>query len=349
MVREKNYNVQLNSKVAIFTWHGAQVQINGPTQFCYVSEDTPMVFYVNLHEALEQIRKKNSSQGLRGPRIMICGPPDSGKSTLSRILCNYASRLGRKLIYVDLDCRNNSLGLSNTIGAIQIAKPVSVEHEFMEELGSPPPLVYFTGDSRKTRELIFDSLLRRVIDDINMKFENCAETNYGGMVVNTSGCQTPEDFQEIEAIAKIFEIDVCAILGSERVLNQLTQKFKLSSLNLRNIMVPKSGGVISKTIQEKTDLIDLKSHQYFYGINSEWIPYNFEVKMNDVNIYRITCNFLIIIIVAQTYWVISRVESQKIASQSDSALMSDAVIDFTTFTYFYVRLFTIIIAKLTVL
>ena len=121
---------------------------------------------------------------------------------LSRILCNYASRLGRKLVYVDLDCRNNSLGLSNTIGAIQIAKPVSVEHEFMEGLGSPPSLVYFTGDSRKTRELIFDSLLRRVIDDINMKFENCAETNYGGMVANTSGCQTPEDFQEIEAISR---------------------------------------------------------------------------------------------------------------------------------------------------
>ena len=34
---------------------------------------------------------------------MICGPSDVGKSTLCRLLLNYAVRMGRRPIYVDLD------------------------------------------------------------------------------------------------------------------------------------------------------------------------------------------------------------------------------------------------------
>ena len=31
------------------------------------------------------------------------GPTDVGKSTLTRLLCNYAARLGRAPLFVDLD------------------------------------------------------------------------------------------------------------------------------------------------------------------------------------------------------------------------------------------------------
>lgn len=34
---------------------------------------------------------------------MICGPTDVGKSTLCRLLLNYAVRMGRRPVYVDLD------------------------------------------------------------------------------------------------------------------------------------------------------------------------------------------------------------------------------------------------------
>jgi polynucleotide 5'-kinase involved in rRNA processing len=39
----------------------------------------------------------------RGPRLLVVGPADVGKSTLCRILCNYAVREGRCLQLVDLD------------------------------------------------------------------------------------------------------------------------------------------------------------------------------------------------------------------------------------------------------
>lgn len=36
-------------------------------------------------------------------QVMVVGPTDVGKSTLTRLLCNYAARLGRAPLFVDLD------------------------------------------------------------------------------------------------------------------------------------------------------------------------------------------------------------------------------------------------------
>ena len=58
-----------------------------------MAKSTPMLTYVNVHAALEQLRNQaaNDPAG-RGPRVLIAGPKDVGKSTLSRILVNYAVR-----------------------------------------------------------------------------------------------------------------------------------------------------------------------------------------------------------------------------------------------------------------
>lgn len=63
---------------------------------------------MNTHAALEQLREHAESLGMqkeeaRGPALMIVGPTDVGKSTVCRILCNYAVRVGRTPTFVDLD------------------------------------------------------------------------------------------------------------------------------------------------------------------------------------------------------------------------------------------------------
>ena len=64
----------------------------GLFEVAYVAKQTPMMTYVNIHAALEQLRNQATEQKGRGPRIMITGPTDVGKSTLCRILVNYAVR-----------------------------------------------------------------------------------------------------------------------------------------------------------------------------------------------------------------------------------------------------------------
>lgn len=49
---------------------------------------------------------------------MIVGPGDVGKSTLTRILLNYAVRMGRRPIYVDLDVGQGQISIPGTIGMI---------------------------------------------------------------------------------------------------------------------------------------------------------------------------------------------------------------------------------------
>lgn len=66
--------------------------VTGNMDVAYKSDKTPMVTYSNVHAALEQLRKQAEENDSRGPRVMITGPADVGKSTLTKILINYAVR-----------------------------------------------------------------------------------------------------------------------------------------------------------------------------------------------------------------------------------------------------------------
>lgn len=59
-----------------------------------------MMAYMNLHFALDRLRTPAG-----GPRVLITGPEDSGKTSLIKILAAYALKSGRNPILVNLDPR----------------------------------------------------------------------------------------------------------------------------------------------------------------------------------------------------------------------------------------------------
>lgn len=61
---------------------------------------------------------------------MIVGPPDVGKSTLCRILLNYAVRMGRAPIFVDLDVGQGELSVPTTLGANLVERPADIDEGF---------------------------------------------------------------------------------------------------------------------------------------------------------------------------------------------------------------------------
>lgn len=69
MARNKSYVLSQRLKVAIFTWHGCTVRVVGEPQVVYVSEETPMVMYLNSHIAVDQLRHRREQGGLPGPRV----------------------------------------------------------------------------------------------------------------------------------------------------------------------------------------------------------------------------------------------------------------------------------------
>ena len=111
-------------KAAIMTWQGCTIQMSGvlysfnlPLTLYYVtgkpateyvSDETTMASYANLHLAFEQMRIRARREERRTtdselsmneddddsdpPRVLILGPENSGKTTACKILLNYAVR-----------------------------------------------------------------------------------------------------------------------------------------------------------------------------------------------------------------------------------------------------------------
>lgn len=101
------------TSVAVFTWHGCIVLVDGfPKGDPYVAKraGSAMVEYINLHAALDERRQVAAATQKRGPRIVIAGQASVGKSTVARILINYAVRLRHKPLFVSLDASGGQGG-----------------------------------------------------------------------------------------------------------------------------------------------------------------------------------------------------------------------------------------------
>lgn len=116
LVKGKTYEFTAGAKIAVYTWQGCTIEVKGKTDVIYTAKETPMVLYSNCHAALEFARTESEKENKRGPITMIVGPSDVGKSTLTRILLNYAVRMGRRPIYVDLDVGQGCISIPGSIG-----------------------------------------------------------------------------------------------------------------------------------------------------------------------------------------------------------------------------------------
>lgn len=78
---------------------------------------------------------------VQGPRVIVVGPTDSGKSTLSRMLLSWAAKQGWKPTFVDLDIGQGSITVPGCIAATPIELPIDP----VEGIPLEMPLVYFYG------------------------------------------------------------------------------------------------------------------------------------------------------------------------------------------------------------
>lgn len=79
--------------------------------------------------------------GGQGPRVIVVGPTDSGKSTLSRMLLSWAAKQGWKPTFVDLDIGQGSITVPGSIAATPIEMPIDP----VEGIPLEMPLVYYYG------------------------------------------------------------------------------------------------------------------------------------------------------------------------------------------------------------
>lgn len=281
LVVKKPYEFGVGAKVAIFTYHGCMVEMRGKPDVVYVAKETPMVQYLNCNAALEHLRTKAEQDEAQGPVVMIVGPMDVGKTTLCRIFLNYAVRLGRRPIYVDLDVGQGGIAIPGTIGALLVERPAPVAEGFSQQA----PLVYHFGHiSPSDNTVFYDVLISKLAETTLERLQANKKAKYSGMIINTCGWVKNAGYKHILHAVKEFEVNAVFVLDQERLYNELLRDVDRC---VQVVFLAKSGGVVERMRSQRVEARDNRVREYFYGAKMPLYPHSFDVKFSDVKIFKI--------------------------------------------------------------
>lgn len=169
LIRKKDYEFKNTDKVNVFTFQGCVIHIKGKPDYCYISKKSPMPTYLRCHAILEGRRRRAEKISARGPIAMVVGAKDVGKSTLCRILLDYATRMGRKPLYVDTDVSEGAFSIPGTLMSMMVERPATIE----AGLPTSPPVVFHFGHKESIdNSLLFKATVTKmskvILDSLNL-------------------------------------------------------------------------------------------------------------------------------------------------------------------------------------
>ena len=188
-----------------------------------------MLIYLNCHAVLERLREASEKENSgAGPVTMIVGPCDVGKSTISRLLANYALRMGRTPIYVNIDVGQVDFGVPGTMGALVLNGDVDddddddvpgrVEEGFSQEA----PLVFHFGyDSPQNNDVLYKLLITRLAQVCSERMKINQRAKHSGVIINTCGWTKGEGYTALMNAAEAFEVDMILVIDHESLYNDL--------------------------------------------------------------------------------------------------------------------------------
>lgn len=118
------------TSISLFSWQGCSVKLTGKAVEAYITSDSLIMISVNIHACLEEQRIIAESSFKKGTVSLVVGSMQSGKSSFCRFLLNYAARMGRSPLYVDLDISQNSSLVPGTISILPVTKPSHIAEGF---------------------------------------------------------------------------------------------------------------------------------------------------------------------------------------------------------------------------
>jgi len=278
------------TKVAVFTWHGCTLEITGKLEIVYVSKETNAnLSYVNTHAQLEALRdeamyeatvreEQNSETVTEGPRVLLTGPADSGKSSLARVLTAYAVKLGRSPIFVDLDVSQNALSVPGTISASPMTPDCISVQSYASSGGTllpQTPLDFWYGSTElSTNPDLYKSQLVQLGQNIDSRLKIDPDANASGIIVNTSGWIDGLGYDLLLRAIDALRINIVLVLGHDRLYSMLTTHYLPSSNadnpahappKLKIIKLPRSGGAVSRNAEFRRATRNQSIKKYFHG------------------------------------------------------------------------------------
>ncbi|KAK6588901.1 pre-mRNA cleavage complex ii clp1-related [Cryptosporidium xiaoi] len=212
------------SRIAIYTWHGCILQIRGPVQQEYESVNNSMKDYMEVIQVLDNRRSFSKLYGTLGPRVMVTGSSNSGKSTLCQILCNYAARRGYTPLFIDLDPRGSTdkANMQFPAGVIGATK---VDEFFLHYRELRNPLTFFFGHLNVTDDLqLYIYLCKLLSASIILRNQSIQDTNSlaSGFILNAPFQPSNELLLEL---ISIFDIDIVVVMDDPSTQHYLANRF----------------------------------------------------------------------------------------------------------------------------
>lgn len=173
-----------------------------------------MVSYANLHFALERVRDQASLEGIDGPRVLLLGPENAGKTSLAKLLTAYATKSGRQPLTVNLDTKEGMLSIPGSLTAASFSSIIDVEHGWGNSPTNGPsqvpvklPLVYFYGKANPEESTqVFNPLVTRLGLSVMSRLQDDDEAKKAGCIIDTPGIisQGNGGYQAIQHIVSEF-------------------------------------------------------------------------------------------------------------------------------------------------
>ncbi|KAI9795657.1 MAG: Cleavage polyadenylation factor subunit clp1 [Piccolia ochrophora] len=289
-------------KAAVYTWHGCRLEVTGNCQVEYTAEETPMVSYANTHFAIDRLRQEAASVGREGPRVLVVGPDNAGKSTLVKILTGYATKDGRQPIVINLDPRDGLLSVPGSLTATAFSSIIDVEEGWGSSPTSGPspvpvklPLVYYYGmPSPEDNPKLFKPITTRLAVAATSRLADDPEAKEAGIIIDTPGIisQGKGSYDIIQHIVSEFSVNVLLVLGSERLYSDMHRRFDSHTTSTDEkttvVKLAKSGGCVDRDEEYMKLARQAQIREYFFGDAKRTLsPHTQQVDFHQLTVYKI--------------------------------------------------------------
>ncbi len=244
----------------VFTVSGCRLVVEGHCTV-EVSKSSSMPMFQRISEDIKQ----EAAATHRTPRVLIAGPCDSGKSSLSKVLANYRVSEGSKVIFVDVD-PGQSLSLPGSISAVAIHSPLPIVHSF----DGLVPFSFFTGHTSPAGSPHhFSCQMRHLASAVDSVVTANDTFSRGGIIVNSCGWIEEFGLQVLKDSIQDFSINFVVVMGSDSLYSHLRSEFP----RLRVEFMPVSTGVVSRTKVVRYQNRMKKIRDYFFGSTLKLTPH----------------------------------------------------------------------------
>ncbi|KAK1621929.1 pre-mRNA cleavage complex II protein Clp1 [Colletotrichum phormii] len=300
------------TKSKILTLQGCELEVEGVLADESVAEyakpqDSPANSVLNLHFQLTAMRQRAAAERREGPRIAVCGPPTTGKTSLTRTLTSYAARVGAQPLVVNTDPKEGMLSLPGTLSASVVGSLLDVEA--VDGWGTTPtsgpsqvpvklPLVYYYGHASSEEDPAkYKELVSKMAATVTSRLGQDPEVKGSGMIIDTPAVTETNQvvMENFVHVVEELSVNIIIVLGSASLNAEIAKRFSTERTSLGEqysiLLLEKSEGVVERDVGYTQQACEASIKEYFFGsIGQTLSPATQQVDFDSLAIYKLGDN-----------------------------------------------------------